>query len=244
MKTYKIDGVILQTTNFGDANRIATIFTRDFGKLELNAYGCRKVRSPMAGAIQPFNHISAEVSRGGDFDVIREAEVIKFCGALTADLERAGFASVFFEAVNRMTVPKMPEAGVYELLVKSLPILCEGDARLASLAGLTQFMEFSGMQLSYFACVNCGVVLEGDAAISLKAGGGICRDCMSGVAGELLAYPAELRRAFEKILAFDWLADLKIAPRQVDAAERISWRYAQFVLGRELNAVKFLLSLK
>ena len=154
MRTYKIDGVILRTNDFGDANRVVTVYTKSRGKLELNAYGVRRARSPMAGVIQPFNHISAEVSHGAQVDTIREADVINFYSNLTAELERIGYASIFFEVVNRMTLPKFPEAGVYELLVKSLPALDSRDARIAALIGICQFLEFSGVQLRYFECVK------------------------------------------------------------------------------------------
>ena len=245
MRTYKIDGVILRTNDFGDANRVVTVYTKSRGKLELNAYGVRRARSPMAGVIQPFNHISAEVSHGAQVDTIREADVINFYSNLTAELERIGYASILFETVNRMTLPNFPETGVYELLVKSLPALDKRNARIASLIGVGQFMEFSGVQLSYFHCVNCGVQIEGDAAISLANGGAVCMDCVDEVSGEVTAYPENLRETFRKILNFDWREDthLNFSQRQIDSAEGILWRYVKSVLGTELNAIKFLKSL-
>ncbi len=241
MKTYKIDGVILRTDNFGDADKVVTIFTGERGKLELNAYGCRRARSPMAGTLQQFNHISAEVKRGANFDTIYEADVIKFCRNLAADLERIGYASVFFEVVNRMTLPKQPERGAYELLVKILPVLDEKNARIAALIGVCQFMEFTGMQLSYSYCVNCGGKVEGDAAFNLAEGGAICQECVDEVGG-LTLYPENLRLAFEKMLAFDWLAEtrLNFTLGEINAAEEILWRHIQRILGKELNSVKFL----
>ena len=246
MKTYQIDGVILRTNDFADSNRVVTIFTKERGKLELNAYGCRRSRNPMSGALQMFNHISAEVSGSGKVDTIREADVIKFCSGLTADVERMAYASIFFEVVNRMTLPKFPEAGVYELLVKSLPALDSRDARIAALIGICQFLEFSGVQLRYFECVNCGVVLEGDAGISLTDGGAFCHECFDDAAGDLEFYSQENRLAFAEMLAFDWRTEtrLKFSQRQIDWTEKILWRYVRYVLGQELNAVKFVRSLQ
>ena len=241
MRTYKIDGVILRTNNFGNADKVVTVFAKDYGKLELNAFGCRSSRSPMAGVLQQFNHISAEVKCGAKFDTIREADVIKFCKNLAADIERIGYASIFFEVVNRMTLPKMPEPGVYELLLKILPALDEKNARIAALIGICQFMEFTGMQLSYSYCANCGAKIEGDAAFSVAEGGAICLECVDEVAG-ISPYPENLRRAFEKMLAFDWQAEsrLTLTLEEINASEKILWRHVQAILGRELNSVKFL----
>ena len=50
METFKVEGVILSTLNFGDANRVVIIYTKEYGKIEVNAYGCRRAKSPLAGA--------------------------------------------------------------------------------------------------------------------------------------------------------------------------------------------------
>ena len=146
METYKAEGVILQTTDFGDANRVVTLFTREFGKLDVNAYGCRRVKSPLAGATQLFNHIKAEISPGTKVDTIREADICHFWKNLTTDLDRLTYTSIFFEVVNKMTLPKNLEPNIFHLLVKSLPVLDSRNPRIAALIGICQFMQFSGFQ--------------------------------------------------------------------------------------------------
>lgn len=241
METFKIEGVILQTTDFGDANRVVTIFTKDFGKLELNAYGCRRVKSPLSGAMQMFNHISAEVSHGGKVDTVRDADILNFYGNLTADVERLAYAAFFFELVNRMTLPKFPEPIIFDLLVKSLPVLNSRNPKIAALIAACQFMQFSGVQLNFFNCVHCGKIIEGDAAVSLIDGGAICPDCAK-IFSDVSSYPEFLRLAFEKMLKFDWKEETKLTfkPRQIQAAEKFFLTYINSVLGRELNSVKFI----
>lgn len=243
MKSYKIEGVVLRTADFGDANRVVTIYTRDFGKIEINAYGCRRAKNPLSGALQMFNLISAEVNRGAKVDSIKEADVLKFYGNLTADVEKLAYASLFFEVVNRMTLPKFPESGVYDLILKTLPALAERNARVAALIGICQFMEFSGEQLNYFHCVHCGAEIETDAAISLTDGGAVCMNCVDA-AGGVMAYPNNLRQAFYKILTFDWQKHLNFSLQEIILAEEIILRHIQGVIGKELNAVKFIRQLE
>lgn len=239
MKSYKIEGVILRTADFGDANRVVTIFTRDFGKIEVNAYGCRRAKNPMSGALQMFNHVSAEINRGAKVDTVKEADIINFYGNLTADIEKMSYASLFFEVVNIMTLPKSPEIGVYDLILKILPVLDERNARVAALIGICKFMEFSGMQLDYFHCVHCGEKIETDAAFSLVDGGAVCMNCVDA-AGGVLSYPDNLRQTFYKILNFDWQQHLKFNLKEIISAEEIILKYIQSIIGKELNAVKFI----
>ncbi len=241
METEKIEGVILRTTDFGDANRVVTIYTKDFGKLELNAYGCRRARSSMSGALQIFNHITAEIGHGAKVSTIREADVVKFYGNLTADIERLSYAAVFFEIVNRMTLPKFPEPELYDLLIKALPALNDFDARIAALVGVCQFMEFTGFQMSYFNCAHCGKEIVGDAKINLKEGGAMCNSC--GFVTDL-NYPENLRLAFAKMLTYDWRGELKLNQQQINSAEEILWRHVRGVIGKELNSIKFIRQLQ
>ena len=237
METFKIEGVILRTTDFGDANRVVTIYTKDFGKLELNAYGCRRAKSSMSGALQIFNHITAEVSHGAKVNTIREADVVNFYGNLTADIERLSYAAIFFEIVNRMTLPKFPEPELYNLLIKSLPALNNLDARIAALIGVCQFMEMTGFQLNYFECVHCGAKITGDAKISLQDGGAMCMNCF---VDEDLNYPEDTRLAFAEMLKYDWQGELKLNQQKISSAEEILWRQVRGILGKELNSIKFI----
>ena len=205
METYKAEGIILQTTDFGDANRIVTLFTKEFGKIDVNAYGCRRIKNPLAGATQLFNHVKCEISPGSKVDVIREADILYFYKNLTQDLDRLAYASLFFEIVNKMTLPKNSEPNIFHLLVKSLPVLDTRNPKIAALIGSCQFMQFSGFQ-------------------------------------NIENYPENLRETFEKMLQFDWREETKLTfkPKQIAAAEKFFINYVQSIIGKELNAVKFL----
>ena len=243
MKSYKIEGAILRTTDFGDSNRVVTIYTKNFGKIEVNAYGCRRAKNPLSGALQMFNLISAEINQSAKVDSIKEADVIKFYPNLTADVEKMAYASLFFEVVNRMTLPKFPEVGIYDLILKTLPALDERNARIAALIGICQFMEFSGEQLNFFHCVHCGSEIKTDAAISLTDGGAVCMNCVDS-AKNILNYPQNLRQAFYKILNFDWKKHLNFNLKEINSAEEIILKYIQSIIGKELNAVKFIRQLE
>lgn len=239
MKSYKIEGVILRTVDFGNSNRVVTIYTRDLGKIEVNAYGCRRAKNPLSGALQIFNHVSAEINHSPKVDSVKEADVIKFYQNLAVDLEKFSYASLFFEIVNRMTLPKFPEVGVYDLILKVLPALDERNSQIAALIGIFRFMEFSGVQLNYFHCVKCGAKIETDAAMSLIDGGAVCPKCFDE-ASDILDYPKNLQQAIHKILNFDWQEHLNFKQKEINLAQELILKYVQAVLGKELNAVKFI----
>jgi len=241
LETFTVEAVVLDTKNFGDANKVVTLFTKEFGKVETNAYGCRRSRSPLSGAMQMFNHISAEISHGAQVDTIREADILNFYDALTNDLERLAYASMFFEIVNRMTLPHEKSPETFYLLRKSLPILSKRNPKVAAIIGACQFMETSGVQLNFSRCVRCGEEILGDAAISLTNGGAVCMNCVDFVE-DCRPYPDALRKTFELMLSFDWKDDtrLNFKSKQLDAAEKFFIEYVHAVLGSGLKSVQFI----
>ena len=245
METFTIEAIVLDTKNFGDANKVVTLFTKEYGKLEANAYGCRRSRSPLSGALQMFNHISAQLTRGAKVDTIREADIIHSYDALTRDLERLAYASLFIEIINRMTLPRQRELETFRLLTKALPVLSKRNPKVAALIGACQFMETSGVQLNFSRCVHCGAEIDGDAAISLLDGGAVCMNCIDA-AQDARSYPEGLRRTFETMLGFDWRDETKLTfnTRQLNAAEKFFVEYVQSVLGNSLKSVQFLRELE
>jgi len=241
LETFTVEAVVLKTDDFGDANRVVTLFTKEYGKLEVNAYGCRRSRSSLSGAMQMFNHISAQLTRGAKVDTIRDADILNFYDSLTKDLERLAYASLFFEIVNRMTFPRQQELETFDLLTKSLPVLSTRNPRIAALIGACQFMETSGVQLNFSRCVHCRKEIVGDAAISLLDGGAVCMDCIDA-AQDCRPYPEALRKTFDIMLGFNWRADNKLTfnTRQLNAAENFFVDYVQFVLGNSLKSVQFI----
>ena len=241
MKIFSTEGVILNTVDFGDFNRVVTLYTKDFGKLEVNAYGCRKARSPLSGAIQMFNRINAEISEGVQVDSIRDATVLEFYNNLRTDIERMSYAAIFFEVVNKMTLPKIFESGVYDLLINGLDALNKKNPQIAALIAIAKFMEFTGFQLNFKSCVRCGKKIIDDASLSFEDGGAVCESCSHG-AVKGCEYPAQLRSTIETFLNFDWSAGKQInfSARQVQSAQKIFFYYVQNVLGKELNSIKFL----
>lgn len=241
METFTVEAVVLKTDDFGDSNRVVTLFTKELGKVEANAYGCRRARSPLSGALQMFNHISAQLTRGTKVDTIREADIIHFYDALTSDLERLAYASFLFEVVNRMTLPRQRELETFDLLTKSLPVLSKRNPKVAALIGACQFMETSGVQLNFSRCVHCGAEIAGDAAISLLDGGAVCMNCVDA-AQDCRPYPDALRRTFETMLGFDWREDTRLTfnSRQLIAAENFFVDYVHSILGSGLKSVQFI----
>ncbi len=55
MKHTSFEGVVIKKTNFSEADKIVTIFTRDHGKITVLAKGLRRLSSKRSGSLDLFS---------------------------------------------------------------------------------------------------------------------------------------------------------------------------------------------
>ena len=53
MASYQTAAVVLGSKNWGEADKMVTLFTYDRGLIEAAAFGCRRPRSPLAAGMSP-----------------------------------------------------------------------------------------------------------------------------------------------------------------------------------------------
>lgn len=114
--TYKTEGIILKRTNFGEADRILTIYTKHYGKIKALAKGVRKIASRKGGNVETFNHVSLLLVQGKNFDIVTEAEVVESFKSWRRDLKKVGLAFYFSELVDKLTPEGQANRVVFELL--------------------------------------------------------------------------------------------------------------------------------
>jgi len=120
MRSFKVEAVVLKTKNFGEADRILTIFSKSHGKLTVIAKGARRITSRKGPNLEVFNKVSLLLSSGKNFDLVTEASVIDSYEGLRKKLKLVGLAYNICELVDKLTPEKQEAAELYELIVQTL----------------------------------------------------------------------------------------------------------------------------
>jgi len=114
--SYKTEGIILKRTNYGEADRILTIFTKHYGKIKTIAKGIRKLTSRKAGSLELFNHVTLFLIKGKNLPLLTEVQTINLFKNWRKDLARIGVAYYFCELVDKLTPEEQENSSVFELL--------------------------------------------------------------------------------------------------------------------------------
>jgi len=113
---YKTEGIILKRKNFGEADKILTIFTKHYGKIKAIAKGIRKITSKKAGTLELFNHCKLVLVKGKDLDIITESQVINNFSSWRGNLNKVGIAWYFCELVDKLTAEEQVNKDIFEIL--------------------------------------------------------------------------------------------------------------------------------
>src|SRR5690606_35881161 len=92
-RTEHTPAVVLRSIAYGEADRIVTLLTESRGKVALMARGARKSARRLAGALEPYAIVEAEIAMGsGDLGRLAQARVLRAFPGVLADLERMSVA--------------------------------------------------------------------------------------------------------------------------------------------------------
>ena len=118
--SFKTEGIILKRMNYGEADRILTIYTSHHGKIRAMAKGVRKLQSRKAGSLELFNHSVLFLIKGKNLDLITEAQAINLFKSWRKNLIKVGIAYYLCELVDKLTPDNQPHEAVFELLKETL----------------------------------------------------------------------------------------------------------------------------
>ena len=138
MRSYKTEGIILKRTNFGEADRILTVFTKRHGKTKLLAKGVRRITSRRSPNIELFNHVVLFIHKGRTFDMLSEAQTIETFQNIRKKLELVGLAYYVCELIDGLCAEHQPHPSVYNLLIQTLEELDRGLIRKFELTLLSE----------------------------------------------------------------------------------------------------------
>ncbi len=237
-RLYNARGVILRRRDLGEADRIVTVYTLEFGKRSFVARGSRKTTSRIAGQLEPFSLVRLFVARTRGLHIISQAEAVEIFQRLRSDERAITVAGMFAELLDWMTPEDQPNAEVFDLLHASLTLLDGGrDPGLVTIAFELGLLRHLGYRPELYRCVVCRGELQAvENGFSLETGV-VCVNCRAG-APSVLPISLDALKLFRAIDRgqLSRLLDLRINPAVLAEADSILAAYIQRITGKESRA--------
>ncbi len=195
-RTYRAEGIVLRGRDFGEADRILTLFTPEHGKVRAVAKGVRRANSKKSGHVEPFCRCAMLLSQGRDLDLIEQAETLDAFPEMRSSLERLGAAFYLAELVDTFTEEGGESRALYQALVSTFVALEHGaDVDISCRWFEVYLLTINGSAPSWSACVGCGAAITPDTAYvySVDRGGLLCPECAHLDAAARAVNPAAVK---------------------------------------------------
>ncbi|MCK9521634.1 MAG: DNA repair protein RecO [Proteobacteria bacterium] len=178
---------ILRAVDYGESDRILTLYTRSLGRVSAMARSARSSRKRFGGALSSFAEFEAVLRppTRGQLMTLSEATLIDAHAALSqvyARFENAGHILLW---LRQATHDGHPDPDLYALLAASIRALETADGqlpRIIALYFLLQLMAHSGFTPALSGCTACGRALPAgrSAFFDPLRGGVVCTACGGG----------------------------------------------------------------
>lgn len=244
-RVYKTEAIVLAHSDFGEADRLCTLYTPSYGKLRAIAKGVRRPLSRKAGHLEPLTRTAFLLAQGRTLDVVAECNTIDAYMPVRDDLWRTACAMYLAELVDQFTAERAENYPVYRLLVSSLEGLSQGQRSDL----LLRFFEVNLLQHLGFRpelghCAGCGApVTAAPYAFSPSAGGLVCAACrQSRRIGTVRPLSADALRALRVLQRGDFraAAQLELWDELAAELEMLLRQHLWYLLERELKSVAIL----
>ena len=124
-KKHSITGIVLKRINYGEADKIITVLTREAGKIALIAKGVRKIQSKRKGHLELFSLIRCSYVQSHGMGIITEAESIRQFQNLESSWEKMGYAFHIGEIVDRLFPENEADPRIFVLIERFLKVIDE-----------------------------------------------------------------------------------------------------------------------
>jgi DNA repair protein RecO (recombination protein O) len=176
-----VEAIVLKHSDFGEADRLLTLYSRELGKLRALAKGARKPGSRKGGHLEPFSQVRLLIGQGRDLAVVSQAEAVTTNSGLTESLEALGYASYVVELLDKFSQDHDENSAIYRLLRDTLVRLtAKDDLQLAVRYYEVRLLDQVGFRPELQVCADCRKIIEAeDQYFSFDQGGVLCPSCGS-----------------------------------------------------------------
>ena len=182
-------GFIIKKENRGESDRLFTIYTQGFGKMNFLARAERKVKSKLRSGLELFYLSEIEFIQGKVFKTLTDAIPLNKFSEIKKDLGKLEIALRTSRLLNRLVKGEAADEGIWNLLNDFFGMLQEWEKdrqklKLLYFYFLWNFLSELGYRLELYKCIVCQKKLSPEKLfLNSREGGIVCQDCCSRIKG-------------------------------------------------------------
>ncbi|PPA71444.1 DNA repair protein RecO [Jeotgalibacillus proteolyticus] len=173
----KCEGIVVRKSDYGESDKIITIFSREYGKFAVMAKGAKKSNSRLSAVSQLFTHAHFLFRKGTGMGTLQQGDLVASQRRIKEDLFKSAFATYMVELLDKGLDDRKVDPYLFELLAQSLSFINEGyDEEVVCFIFEMKMLPVYGVQPVLDRCAHCGET-EGHFSFSIRENGLLCHRC-------------------------------------------------------------------
>ncbi|MFD0682658.1 MULTISPECIES: DNA repair protein RecO [unclassified Paenibacillus] len=238
---YRVQGIVIRSMDYGENNKIITLFTREIGKVAVIVRGAKKVKSRYSSVAQLFTCGDYLFFKSGQLGTLNHADIIESNHHLREELYKTSYASYIAELTDRMLGDQEANVFLYEQLLAAYQGL-DSDKDMQIIVHIYEMKIWmqSGYQPELDECVSCRSS-SGEMRFSAGMGGILCERCRTKdpKALPLSAGTLKLIRLFAR-MDIRRLGQIDVKPETKESLKKLMRSYFDTHIGLVLKSRNFL----
>jgi len=182
------EAIIIRRNDWRENDSRVVLYTKNFGKLSLVARGAKKLRSKIAGHIEPISLVSVMVLNGRAYDYLGAAISRRAYLNIKNDLNALYFVGAALALFDAQVKEDEADEELFNFLISWLDnvednfalSLDKENGELLYNYFAIKLLTILGYKPQLYHCVDCHRKIEaGGNYFNLRLGGLICPDCLT-----------------------------------------------------------------
>lgn len=192
----KVMGLVLRETPVGEADKMLTVLTAEYGRISVYGRGARKFKSSLFVPSQLFSYAEFVLAKTGESYTVRECSLKDSFYNLRDTLPGLALASYVAEVALDIASDEREQGELLRLTLNSLYAIGQQKKPLPLIKAVFELrsVAHAGFMPDLVGCAGCGKYQFPTYYLDIPEGTFRCEDCFHKKAGEL---ETEFRRENE-----------------------------------------------
>ena len=143
----KTQGLVLKLIDYKDADKLASIFTYDYGVITAKFVGVKKEKAKLKAVAQPFTFADFNFTTRANNKVVAGANLIDNFYVILADYNKTICGYIVLDILKSILPEEKPEQDLFLLAISTLKNIEQNNEYVVTIDFILKLLKFSGFEV-------------------------------------------------------------------------------------------------